>query len=192
MAFDMINSLLEAYIQYLPAYLNEGLIPDEAEYLNTIEKGPLQDDPTQRATFLTVDTDPDADPDGYRQQVGVQRRNRLHVADTAPQYEVGGGFLMINYLKISGWTPRADTKEDGYREIGKFTRRLERALQRMARNELMAGVTTDDGDETTGGMIQVFNLNGTKYKIVGGENEWYGKVSIHFAVYSRVLNHYWQ
>jgi hypothetical protein len=192
MAYDMTNALMEAFILYLPDYLNEGLIDTNDIFLETIEKGPLQDDPTKRASFLVIEPDMDADPDGYRQPVGIQRRNKLHVADSAPQYEVGGGFLMINYFKISGWTPRASTKAVAYTNIGKHTRRLERGIQRMARRVLPDGIATDDETESTFGLLNVFNLNGTIFKLVGGENEWYGKVYVSFAVYSRIDNEYWK
>ena len=191
MADNITNAIMEAYIADLSDYLNEGLLSDDPRYVRSIEKGPLQDDPTLRAGFLIVEPDPTIDPDGYRQPVGSDRKNKLKMVESAPSWEVGGGFLMVNYFKISGWTPKASSKGDVYDQIGSYTRRLERALQRMARNELMAGITTDDGDETTGGLIQVFNLNGTIFSIVGGENEWYGKVSVHFGVYSQVSNRYW-
>lgn len=191
MAVDMINSIMDHIVEKLPSYINEGLNIDDPDYLETVEKGPLQDDPTQRATYIVVEVDQDADPDGYRQPVGSSRKNKLRHVDTAPMHEVGGGFVMINYLRVAGWTPQADDKTTAYEEIGKFTRRLERSLQKMARHDFYSGISTDDGMETTGGMIQVFNLNGTTFKLIGGESEWYGKVYIKFAVYSLVHNEYW-
>jgi hypothetical protein len=183
---------MESIVDHYLSYMNEGLNLDDPDYLQTIEKGPLQDDPTLRASFLIIEPDQNEDIGGYRQSVGAERKNKLKNVESAPQWEVGGGFLMLNYFKISGWSPQATSKQDSYTVIGRFTRRLERAIQMMARNEFALGVETDDGFETTGGMIQVFNLNGTSFKLVGGENEWYGKVTIHFAIYSKILNSYWQ
>lgn len=192
MAVDIINSIMDHIVETLPGYVNEGLNVGDPDYLETVEKGPLQDDPTLRATYIVVEADSDADPDGYRQPVGSSRKNKLRHVDTAPMHEIGGGLIMINYFRVGGWTPQSDDKSSAYEEIGKFTRRLERAIQKMARQDFAAGISTDDGMETTGGMLQIFNLNGTTFKLIGGESEWYGKVYIKFAVYSKVENEYWK
>jgi hypothetical protein len=192
MALDIVNGIMDAIIDYFPVYLNEGLLPDDPDYLETIEKGPLQDDPTQRATFLIIEPDMDAHENGYRVPVGMQRMNDMRMTNTAPMYEVGGGYLMMNFFRVGGWTPLQTTKTSCYEIAGKFARRLERSIQQMAHNELFEGITTDDEGETTGGLMQMFNLNGLKFKLVGGESEWYGKVYVHFCVYSRVENNYWR
>lgn len=192
MAADITNAIMDAIIAHYPGYLNEGLLLNDPEYLESIEKGPLQDDPTLRATYLTIEPDPEAHKDGYRLPVGAASREMHLVSAAIPRYEIGGDFLMVNYFRIGGWTPQRGTKSDCYEVIGQFTRRLERAIQGMARNELAQGVTTNDELETTGGLLQVFNIVGTQFKLVGGESEWYGRVYIRFAVYSRVLNQYWR
>lgn len=171
--------------------MNEGLNSDDPDYLKSVEKAPLQDDPTLRATYLIVEPDQTEDMGGYRESVGADRKNKLKNVESAPRWEVGGGYLMINYFKISGWTPQQTSKIDCFTVIGRFTRRLERSIQQMAHNEFAYGITTDDGMETTGGMMQVFNLAGTDFKLVGGESEWYGKVVLHFGIYSQVNHAFW-
>ena len=191
MAYDITNSITQSIVDHFLDYMNEGLNLSDPDYVQTVEKGPLQDDPTLRASFLIVEPDSNEDLGGFRQPVGAARKNKLKDVESAPQWEVGGWFLMVNYFLISGWTPQAQTKADCYENIGKYTRRLEKAIQMMARHEFAVGISTDDGQETTGGLMQVFNLNGSSFKLVGGENEWYGKVTIHFGLYSRILNSYW-
>lgn len=192
MAADIINAIMDEVINYYPIYLNEGLLPDDPEYLETIEKGPLQDDPTLRATYLIIEPDLDAHDHGYRVPVGLQRLNDMHMINVAPMYEVGGDYLMTNFFRIGGWTPLQTSKASCYEVAGKFSRRLERAIQQFAHNQLTEGIWTDDEGETTAGLLQMFNLNGLKFKLVGGESEWYGKVYVHFCVYSRVMNNYWR
>lgn len=191
MAYDMTNSIMDAIVADFPYYLNEGLLRSHPDYLETIEKGPLQDDPTQRATYLVVEPDHDMDEEGYRMPVGASKRWRAVPNGTQPLYEVGGDFLMVNYFKVGGWTPQAVNKAECYEIAGKFSRRLERCIQVFARNEFANGVTTDDDGETTAGLLQVFNLHGTSFRLVGGESEWYAKVYVRFAVYSKVRNSYW-
>lgn len=192
MAYDITNSIMDTIIDYFPVYLNEGLLPTDPEYLETIEKGPLQDDPTLRATFLIIEPDMEADEYGYRVPVAATRRDDGQLRGTLPMYEVGGDYLMINYFRVGGWTPLQPSKSQAYEVAGKFARRLERSIQQLAHNELAQGIETDDGGETTGGLLQMFNLRGLSFKLVGGENEWYGKTYVHFAVYSRVNNAYWR
>lgn len=188
----MTTTIIDTIVERFPDYMNEGIITGEPDYLETIERGPLQDDPTKRASYLIVEPDLEADPDGYRQPVGSARKNKLKVVETAPEHEIGGGFRMITYFRIGGWTPRARTKTDGYAQIGRYTRRVERAVQQMARNVFPAGIETDDGQESTGDALQVFNLRGTVARLKGGENEWYGLVYVNFGVYSTVQNDYWR
>lgn len=192
MAYDITNSIMDYFIEKFPDVLNSGATEEDPDWLKSIERGPLQDDPTKRAVFLTIEPDKDVDPQGYRQPVGSQRKNRLHIPDAAPDWEVGGGFLMINYFKITGWTPRQSTKNDAYNLAAKMLRRIERGVQIFQRKDIMQGIETDDGFETTGGQQQIYNLNGSTYSLVGGENEWYGKVHISFGVYSKIDNQYWK
>ena len=183
---------MDYYIEHFGEAMNSGWTEEDPSWLKTIERGPLQDDPTKRAGYLVITPDKDIDPQGYRQPVGSQRKNRLHIPDAAPDWEVGGGFLMINYFKIEGWTPRQRSKDDAYYLAGMVDRRLERTVQIMARKDLFQGVSTDDGMETTGGLQQIFNLNGSTYGLIGGEKEWYGKVHISFGIYSQISNQYWK
>lgn len=192
MAADITNSIMDAIIDYFPVYLNDGLLPTDPEYLETIEKGPLQDDPTLRATFLIIEPDMEIHDHGFRVPVSVGASSREHQRMTAPMYEVGGDYLMMNFFRIGGWTPLQRTKASCYEVAGVFARRLERAVQQFAYNELAEGIATDDDAETTGGLLQMFNLGGVSFKLIGGESEWYGKTYIHFCVYSRVLNQYWR
>ena len=192
MAYDISNAIMDYLVDNFLDPMNEGLLSDDPDLLKTIEKGPLQDDPTLRASYLIVEPDFEADPLGPRQPVGQDRKNKLKHVETAPNAEIGGNFLMVNYFKIGGWTPRALTKPLAYEQAGKYTRRLERAIQKLARTDFFYGIATDDGSETTGGLLQVFNLNGTVCKLIGGENEWYGQSFVRFAIYSQVLNDYWR
>lgn len=192
MAIDITNSIMDALIDYIPVYINEGLLPDDPEYLETIEKGPLQDDPTQRATYIIIEPDMEIHEHGYRVPVGVNRNDKMHMPLAAPSYEIGGGYLMMNFFRIGGWTPVQTSKSACYEVAGKFSQRLERSLQQCSYNEIFEGISTDNESETTGGIFQMFNLNGSSIKLVGGENEWYSKAYIHFCVYSRVKNDYWR
>lgn len=192
MAYDITNAIMDTFIDYVPGYINEGLLPDDPDWLETIEKGPLQDDPTVRATYLIIEPDYEVDGDGYRQPVGSIRKNKLRHAETAPQHEIGRGAVMVNYFRIGGWTPRSSSKAELYETGGKFARRLERAVQQIARDVLPQGVTTDDELESTKGLLQMFNLNGTEMKPKGGESEWYAVVYVKFAVYSVVEYAYWR
>lgn len=192
MAYDITNAIMDLFIDHLPAYVNEGLLPDDPDWLETIEKGPLQDDPTIRATYLIIEPDQDADEDGFRQPVGSIRKNKLRHVETAPQHEIGRGALMINYFRVGGWTPKTDSKIELYEIAGRFSRRVERGVQQVARNELVEGVETEDGMETTRGLVNLYNLNGTVFVPKGGENEWYSQVYVKFAVYSLVDFKYWR
>lgn len=189
MAADITNAILDLLIERLPPAVNEGLLSTDPIYLTSIERGPLQDDPTMRATFLTVAPDEER---GFRKPVVAVREDDYLVRANLPRYEVGGDFLFVNYFVIRGWTPISGDKEAVYLTGGRFLRRVETALMRLARDGGFADITTDDEMETTAGLDQTFALSQSSFDTIGGESEWYARVLLHFHVYSRVRNDYWR
>lgn len=189
MAYDITNTILDTLIAELPSRVNEGLLTTDPEYLETIERGPLQDDPTVRASFLVVYPDRDR---GFRQPVVAVREDDYLVRANLPRYEVGGGYLFVNYFVLEGWTPLSDTRENDYLIAGKFLRRVETALLRLARDGAFLDITTDDEQETTAGLSQAFALSESSFRYIGGENEWYAKVVLRFHVYSQVKPTYYR
>lgn len=180
---------MDALIATLPTRVNDGLTDRNPLFLRTIDKEPLQDDPTRRAYYLCIGPDREK---GARKALNAISATALDALQPVPQYEVGGSFLMANFFKIEGWIPRQTSKEAVYDISGDAARRLERAFMQMMREEFFLGVATDDLNETTRGMIQVFNHEGLEIKPVGGEREWYATVSIRFHVWSGVVNSYWR
>src|SRR4051812_20816322 len=123
MAVDLLNTVIDAVIETLPVYYNEGLTPDNKLYLKSLVRGPLQDDPTTRSFFLTISLD---EEEGVRMPVATLTNAKETKLGPLPEYEIGGGYLMVNYFRLDGWTPRQSTPERNYALIGEALARVER------------------------------------------------------------------
>jgi hypothetical protein len=188
LAADLTNTVIEVLITQLPPLVNDGLAPDDPMYLKILVRGPLQDDPTRKAFFLTVQGDVEA---GFRKPLSsLTEPERARVGPT-PSYEIGGDFLMVNWFKLEGWTPRRNRADLNYQLAGEALRRVERAVQSLERRDFFETLATDDGMETTANLVQCFNALDRNFKVIGGETERYGKLWLQFVLFSAVDNDYW-
>lgn len=192
MAIDLTNTVIESLIEHLPRYCNEGLTTDDGAYLKGVMRHPLQDDPTRRSYYLTVKPGVgEHDKLTFRKPVSSLSEAERTLLGPRPTHEVGGDFLMVNWFEIEGWTPRRQDAQKNFELVGRALRQLERAIQRMQRDEFFARLATDDGNETTAGLLQCFNSYDRGFKVLGGESERYGQVWLRFVLYSAVANEYW-
>lgn len=196
MAADIINTVLDQLIVTLPGYLNApyaAMTPEQQDaeplYLRTCVKGPLQDDPTVRAFYLTVSPDitmMDQDTH-YRMPIDSIRRGRLGINTGLPEMEIGGPYKYINFFIIEGWLPLYGSRESAHIGAGEAVRRIEQALAKMNNAQLFTALATSDGLETTNaGFPQVFGNDGSHYKLRGGDGTWYPMVSTRFHIFSAV------
>lgn len=195
MAQDITNTILDAIIVTYPGYFNNGINTDNALYLRSIVKAPLQDDPTLRAFYLEVgpDTTMMTEDTHWRMPMTSLRRGRLGQHQEHPMPEIGGGYKMINFFIVKGWLPMTGSRELAHENAGKALRRLERSFARLANSTFFNGLTTDDGMESTNaGFPQVFNMDGGHYELRGGDTEWYPQLSMRFHVFSEVVRDYWK
>lgn len=195
MAFDITNAIIDRFAEEndgLLSVVNAGLLTDDPTYLKTISRGPLQDDPTRRAFYICIEpeSDPDKPDDFYRMPVSSVRRGKLGVGSELPQIEVGGGLKFINFFTLDGWTPKANTRELSYEQGCKALARLEIALFKMQRTDFYYGISTEDGRETTGDMVQIFGYDGGKSTPLGGDREWYSRIRMRFHMFSELSNRF--
>ena len=120
------------------------------------------------------------------------RRGKLGMGSEVPELEVGGGMKFINFMIMEGWTPKADSREAAYVNGHQALSRIELSLLTMARSQFFAGITTDDGRESTADIVQVFGYDGGRATVIGGDREWYGRFRLRFHFYSELHNEWFQ
>jgi hypothetical protein len=187
-AVDFTNTAIDLLIETLPDLVNDGLVTTDPLYLKRVVRYPLQNDPTTQSFFLTIGPDVEA---GFRKQLAALTSLERTKLGPIPDYEIGGDFLMVNWFKLEGWTPKRRNPQDNYHLAGGSLRAVERAMQRLVREGFFAQLTTDDGNESTQDMENTFNTLDRGFSPIGGENERYNKMWFNFALFSGVANEFW-
>lgn len=190
MAYDIINAIIDTMTDPntgIKNLVNEGLISTNPIYLRTIDRPPLQDDPTRRSYYLCVGPEITGNPDDhYRMPVSSVRRGKLGMGTELPQHELNGAMRFINFFTIEGWTPRAASRVLVYEQGMEALARLEMALFKLQHSDFFYGIETEDQRESTGSMMQAFGYDGGRFTPLGGDSEWYGRIHIRFHIYSEL------
>lgn len=191
MAYDIMNSLVDKLADPATGFLdlvNEGLTSDDPLSLKTVSRPPLQDDPTRRAYFVCVGPEmrPEDKSFHYRMPLTSIRRGQLGMDTEIPMHEMDGSMRFINFFLVEGWVPKANTRELCYERGMACLNRLEMALFKLQHTDFFFGVETDDGRETTEGLMQAFGYDGGHVEPLGGDREWYGRIYMRFHVFSKL------
>lgn len=195
MALDFTNTVIDYFANNLQNKMNQGIATNDPRFLQSVVRKPLQDDPTARAFYLEIGPDTEMTKTGghWRMPSHSIRRGMLGLDADTPVAEIGGGFLMVNFFRIEGWTRMQGSREAAYAHAGELLRRLERSWAQIAHQAMtVQPLATNDGNETTEGVFQqVFNNDGSHFDFQGGDNEWYTQLYLRFHVFSRVNVSYW-
>lgn len=194
MGFDFTTSAIEALAERFKPFFIADMAPDDPLLDLEVLAGPLQDDPTRRAPYLTIAPDPTLSDlnTHWRVPVTAIKRGMLSVNQDFPQYEVGGQLLYVNFFIMQGWMPKQRTKTDAYQMAGRALRHCEIAHSRMMYDmQHSHPILTDDGMETSSvAYPQMLTSDGMHYEIGGGDKTWLPKLFLRFHIFSGVNRHF--
>lgn len=196
MAVDFPNTVVNYFLTGFQAFVNDGLLATDPLYLDTIVRGPLQDDPTKKAYYLTIC--PDYPKPGeertsrpWRMPVSAMSRSGLGSGQDTPAPTVGGTFLYVTYFRMEGWMPSQGGFPAAYDMGGQALRRLERGWTMFAHDVLDAGLLmTDDEMETIAPHPNIFNFDGASFTTTGGGLTVFPRLYLKFHVFSQIDQRY--
>jgi hypothetical protein len=169
-AGDITNAILDALISAFTLELSVNIEEDDDLRLKHISKYPFQQDPTEVAPYVWV----------------APSLERGRVDDPVHDDDIGGGSRWLNFFHVRGRIPQQATKEEAYDKIGRFNRRVIRALRKHWN---LGDVEADDGEFVTFCDPRLIDENFTK--VFGGEVEWFGELRIDLHFFSEEPEEDW-